>query len=153
GMGVVYKARQPALERLVAVKTLRACGPEDAENRQRFLREARAVARLQHPNLVQLYEIGEAPGEHGTTLPYFVMEYMAGGNLARFLHGVSQPPREAAQFLEILALAVHHAHEHGIVHRDLKPANVLLQRQPETQYPRSEKENAERPSHFQLRIS
>src|SRR5262245_23488948 len=77
GMGIVYKARQPALDRSVAVKTLRASGPEDAENRRRFLREARAVAQLQHPNLIQLYEIGEAPGpDEKTSLPYFVMEYV-----------------------------------------------------------------------------
>src|SRR5262245_7797503 len=128
GMGIVYQARQPALDRYVAVKMLRCDGGADAERQRRFHQEARVVAQLQHPNLVQVYEIGEARDEDGTRpRPYFVLEYVRGGSLAQYLQGAPQPPREAAQLLETLARAVQHAHEHGVIHRDLKPGNVLLQ--------------------------
>ena len=128
GMGVVYKAWQPALDRYVAVKMLRHADLADAEQRERFAREARAVAQLQHPNMVPIFAIGELPGAEGiAALPYFVMEYVAGGNLADALRGQPQSPRAAAQLLETLARALHHAHQQGIVHRDLKPGNVLVQ--------------------------
>jgi len=128
GMGIVYKARQPALGRFVAVKTLRDDGMLDADHRERFLREARAVAQVQHPNLVQVYEVGEACGRgQGRHIPYFVLEYVRGGSLAQFLPGAAPPPRGAARLMEVVARAAQHAHQHGIIHRDLKPANVLLQ--------------------------
>src|SRR5581483_5811024 len=91
------------------------------EERDRFRLEAEAVARLQHPNIVQVYEIGECGG-----LPFFALEYVDGGSLAARLRGAPQPPSEAARLVETLARAVHAAHEAGIVHRDLKPANVLM---------------------------
>jgi WD40 repeat protein/tRNA A-37 threonylcarbamoyl transferase component Bud32 len=121
GMGVVYKARQLRLNRLVALKMVLAGDHADQTSRIRFLAEAEAVARLQHPHIVQLFESSQHEG-----LPYFTLEYVSGGSLARKIGGVPLPPRQAADLLERVARAAHHAHEHGIVHRDLKPANVLL---------------------------
>jgi hypothetical protein len=119
GMGVVYKARQLALKRLVAIKVIRAGA--GGEELARFHREAEAVARLQHPHIVQIHEVGEhAAG------PFFAQELVQGGSLAQALNGDAWPARPAAQLLETLARAVHHAHQRGIVHRDLKPDNVLL---------------------------
>jgi WD40 repeat protein/serine/threonine protein kinase len=121
GMGVVYKARQTALKRLVALKMILAgeyaAGPE----RARFRREAEAVARLQHPHIVQIHDVGEHDGR-----PFFALEYVDGGSLAEKLDGSPLPGRCAAQLVETLARAIHYAHQRGIIHRDLKPANVLL---------------------------
>ena len=89
--------------------------------RERFQREAEAVASLRHPNVVQIHDVGDSDGR-----PYFTMEYVEGGSLAQKLAGTPQPAREAAALLATLAAAVHAAHASGIVHRDLKPANVLL---------------------------
>ncbi len=121
GMGVVYKARHEALDRVVALKVLRAGPHADADELRRFRHEAQAAARLQHPHIVQVFETGEHNG-----LPYFSQEYVAGGSLDRKLAGTPQPPREAARLALTLAGAVHAAHQAGVVHRDLKPANVLL---------------------------
>src|SRR5262249_49338622 len=96
-------------------------GLSTGRRRQRFIAEAQAVARLRHANIVQIYEVGEHDGR-----PFFSLEYVDGGSLARQLAGAPQPARPAAQLLETLARAVQYAHEQGIVHRDLKPANVLL---------------------------
>jgi tetratricopeptide (TPR) repeat protein/tRNA A-37 threonylcarbamoyl transferase component Bud32 len=121
GMGVVYKARQQGLNRLVALKMI-LTGPYSApEERRRFQREAKAVARLRHPGIVQIYEVGEHEGR-----PYFSMEYLEGGNLAQKLEGTTLPGRPAAELVETLARAIQAAHECNIIHRDLKPANVLL---------------------------
>jgi serine/threonine protein kinase/tetratricopeptide (TPR) repeat protein len=121
GMGVVYKAEQVRLKRLVALKMIR---PERASRkmRERFRREAEAVARLQHPNIVQIHEVGDY-----NDCPFFSLEYMQSGTLADLLDGRPLNPRQAAQFLLPLAQAIHYAHDKGIVHRDLKPANILLQ--------------------------
>jgi serine/threonine-protein kinase len=122
GMGVVYKARHIDLNRLVAVKMVLAgihAGPSDLE---RFRHEAEAVARLQHANIVQVYDVGSHDGR-----PFIALEYVD-GSLTRSLAGTPLPPRQAAQWVETLARAVAHAHQQGIVHRDLKPANVLLSR-------------------------
>jgi serine/threonine protein kinase len=121
GMGVVYKARQVALNRLVALKMVLAGGHAGAVARARFRREAEAAARLQHPNIVPIYEIGEAAGR-----PFFSLEYVEGGSLDQKSGGAPLPARSAAELVEGLARAIHHAHQAGIVHRDLKPANVLL---------------------------
>ena len=121
GMGVVYKARQVSLKRLVALKMILAgeyAGPEELA---RFRTEGEAVARLQHPNIVQIYEVGSHEGH-----PYFSLEYCGGGSLAQRLGGTPLPPKQAAQIAETLARAMHVAHQAGIIHRDLKPANVLL---------------------------
>jgi serine/threonine protein kinase/tetratricopeptide (TPR) repeat protein len=127
-MGVVFKGRQAALDREVAVKFLHAGSAVDRGHCERFRQEARALAKLQHPNLVQVYEYGELPGPGGSTSqPYLVLEYVAGGNLADLLRGKPQPPRQAAQLVATLAEAMHYAHGQGIFHRDLKPANILLQ--------------------------
>jgi serine/threonine-protein kinase len=129
GMGVVFKARQPTLGRDVAVKVLREAHLGGSGQRERFLQEARAVARLQHPHLVRLYEFGEVPGGGGaTSQPYLVLEYVSGGSLADLLRGSPLPPKAAARLVETLAEAIHYAHQQGVIHRDLKPANVLLQR-------------------------
>jgi tetratricopeptide (TPR) repeat protein len=122
GMGVVYRARHITLNRPVALKMILAGVHAGPGLRARFLAEAEAVARLQHPNIVQIYEVGEAGG-----CPYLALEYVDGGSLADRLRG-TPPARDAAGLVETLARAVHAAHEAGIVHRDLKPANVLLGR-------------------------
>jgi eukaryotic-like serine/threonine-protein kinase len=122
GMGVVYRARQTALNREVALKMILApehAGPGQSE---RFRAEAEAVARLQHPNIVQVFEVGEHRGR-----PYFSMELVDGGSLAGGIAGSPQPADEAVRLVELLARAVYHAHSRGVVHRDLKPANVLMQ--------------------------
>jgi tRNA A-37 threonylcarbamoyl transferase component Bud32 len=119
GMGVVYKARQIKLKRLVALKMIRGAGSEG--DRFRFQREAEAVARLQHPHIVQVYEVGDDNGQ-----PYFSLEYIDGGSLEGQVGHVPQPAEWSATLTETLARAMHVAHKEGIVHRDLKPANVLM---------------------------
>jgi hypothetical protein len=121
GMGVVYKARQVRLNRVVALKMILAGGHAGPADLARFRAEAEAIARLQHPNIVQIHEIGEHDGR-----PFFSLEFCAGGSLAQRLNGTPLPPREAAQVVETLARAVQAAHDRGVIHRDLKPANVLL---------------------------
>jgi serine/threonine protein kinase len=121
GMGVVFKAVHKALKRPVALKIVVSGAHAGAEERARFRTEAEAVARLHHPGIVQVYEVGEQAG-----CPYLALELVSGGSLAQQLDGTPMPPRRAAQLVLDLARAVQHAHEQGIVHRDLKPANVLL---------------------------
>ena len=117
GMGVVYKARQTRLNRLCALKIALPGHQASA----RFLAEAGTIARLSHPNIVQIYDVGEHEG-----VPYFAMEYVEGGSLARRLDGTPWAPEPAARMVAILAGAIGSAHRLGIVHRDLKPGNVLL---------------------------
>ncbi len=121
GMGVVYKARHLALGRVVALKMILAAEHADPETLARFRSEAGALARLQHPNIVQIFEVGEHEGR-----PYFALEYLEGGSLVSRLDGTPRPAREAAGLAETLARAVHAAHLQKVIHRDLKPANVLL---------------------------
>jgi WD40 repeat protein/tRNA A-37 threonylcarbamoyl transferase component Bud32 len=121
GMGVVYKARHTGLGSLVAVKMIRSgvlAAPADVE---RFQREARAAARLQHPNIVTIHDIGEQDGQH-----YFSMEYVPGTNLAELARRRPFGPRQAAEIAAGIASAIHYAHGQGVLHRDLKPANVIL---------------------------
>jgi serine/threonine-protein kinase len=121
GMGVVYKARDLRLNRPVALKMLLAGAYAAPDERERFLREAEAVAGLRHANIVQVYGAADHEGR-----PYFTMEFVEGGSLAQRLSGAPQPARQAAELLTALAGAVQVAHQGGIVHRDLKPANILL---------------------------
>jgi WD40 repeat protein len=122
GMGVVYKARQVPLNRLVALKMILGDVHAPPEATARFRREAETVARLQHANIVQIHEVGEHNGRL-----FLALEYVAGGSLAAWQGGQPQPPREAARLLLVLARAVQYAHECQVIHRDLKPANILIQ--------------------------
>jgi formylglycine-generating enzyme required for sulfatase activity len=121
GMGVVYRARQLKANRLVALKMIRAVEHASPTERLRFQIETEAVARLQHPHIVQLYEVGEVCGQ-----PYFSLEFCDGGTLTERLQKQPPSPREAAELIETLARAMHYAYLRGVVHRDLKPGNVLL---------------------------
>ena len=121
GMGVVYKALDPKLNRIVALKMVLAGDHASQNERERFQREARAIAQLQHPNIVQIFEVGEE-----NDLPFFVLEFIRGGSLDRQIDGRPRNPRQAADLVATLALTMQVAHQQGIVHRDLKPANVLM---------------------------
>jgi serine/threonine protein kinase/Flp pilus assembly protein TadD len=127
GMAVVYRARQQILNRMVALKMLLGGGMASPEVLARIRQEARAVAQLQHPGIVQIYEVGEHQG-----LPYLSLEFVAGGTLHQWLKGQPLPPLEACRIVEQLALITQFAHERGIVHRDLKPANILLTERPDS---------------------
>ncbi len=122
---VVYQAQDRQLGRVVALKVMQSNARPDV--RARFRREAMAVARLQHPELVPVFEIGEHDGQL-----FLAMEFVDSGSLADYLHGMPQPPREAAAFVERIARAVAYAHQESIVHRDLKPANILLASRPQS---------------------
>jgi tetratricopeptide (TPR) repeat protein/tRNA A-37 threonylcarbamoyl transferase component Bud32 len=121
GMGVVYKAQHEGLNRIVALKMIRDAALAGADDLVRFQTEAQALASLQHPNIVQVFDVGKAEG-----LPYFSLEYVDGGSLSAKLAHEPQPPRWSAEVLETLARAMYAAHQKNIIHRDLKPANVLL---------------------------
>jgi WD40 repeat protein len=123
GMGVVYLAWQTGLHRPVALKMVLAGAHAGPQELARFRTEAEAVARLQHPHIVQVYDAGQADG-----CPYLALEYVPGGSLARRLSGAPLPAREAARLAELLARAVQAAHDKGVIHRDLTPGNVLLAR-------------------------
>jgi eukaryotic-like serine/threonine-protein kinase len=165
GMGIVYRARQVELNRLVALKMIRAGEDAGPEQMARFQVEAEAVARLQHSHIVQIYEIGKQVRHkvRGTVeCPYMALEFVNGGSLAEHLAGRPQPPRQSAQLVQTVARAMHFAHQRGILHRDLKPSNILLQKdseilkpesKSETRNPKSEKEALANGSNFEFRIS
>lgn len=121
GMGVVYQARQTGLNRQVALKMILHGDHASGADLARFKTEVEAVARVQHSHIVQIYEVNAQNG-----LPYYSLEYCAGGSLSKKLAGTPLPPQEAAILVEVLARAMDTAHRAGIIHRDLKPANVLL---------------------------
>jgi WD40 repeat protein len=121
GMGVVYRARQTKLGRVVALKMILSGAHAGEADLARFRTEAEAIARLQHPNIVQVFEVAEHAG-----LPFCSLEFCPGGSLEKKLGGTPLPPREAARLVEVLARAMQAAHDKGVIHRDLKPANVLL---------------------------
>ena len=126
-MGVVYQARDPQIDRLVAIKTIALLtdDPEaEQEFRQRFFLEARAAGRLSHPGIVTIFDVGEEPDTHA---PYIVMEYVAGQPLSKFISSPSKiPARRALRYAQQLAEALDYAHAQGVVHRDMKPANILI---------------------------
>src|SRR5207249_1595589 len=108
--------------RTVALKMILRAEHASGQERLRFQREAEALGKLRHENIVQVYEVGEYQGS-----PFYSLEFVDGGSLHQYLGGKPMPPRQAAQMVEVLARAMHAAHEVGLVHRDLKPANILLQ--------------------------
>src|SRR5262245_25278454 len=118
GMGVVYRAHEVALGRVVALKMMLA---HDEKEGQRFQAEARAAARLSHPNIVKVHRVGSHDGR-----PFYAMDFIDGPSLAQKVAGGPLDGRAAATYVAAVAGAIHHAHTHGIVHRDLKPANILL---------------------------
>jgi eukaryotic-like serine/threonine-protein kinase len=122
-MGVVYKARQRGLRREVALKMILSGGHASDSDIARFRSEAEAVGQLQHPNIVQVFEVGEQDG-----CPYFSLEYVEGGSLSKKINGEPQPVRPAAHLTMLMAQGMEAAHQKGIVHRDLKPGNVMLTR-------------------------
>lgn len=124
GMGVVYKGRQEGLERVVAIKMLLGGFASDPQAVQRFHRESRAAAKLRHPNLVAIHEVGDFNGQ-----PFFTMDYIEGKSLDGLLREAPIPPRRGAEILLDAARGVHHAHEEGVIHRDIKPGNILLDRE------------------------
>ncbi len=121
GMGVVFKARQRSLDRIVCVKMMLMAELAEVDEFKRFRAEAMAIARLRHPGIVAIYEAGQYKGT-----PYYTMEFVAGAPLSKFVSETPIPAMTAAQYVEQIATAVHVAHEHGIIHRDLKPSNVLV---------------------------
>ena len=121
GMGIVFKAKQVRLDRFVALKMIRAGAGARPQDLARFEAEAQAVAAIEHPNIVRIFEIGEHGG-----MPFCSLEYLSGGSLAKLIGGKPQPPAEAARIVSTLAAGMVVAHQRGIIHRDLKPANVLI---------------------------
>ena len=121
GMGVVYKARQMSLGRIVAVKMLLLGPHANPEYIRRFRIEASAAAALQHPNIVSIHEVGVHDGEQ-----FLVMDYIDGPSLAKLIKEQPLPAKRAAEYLRTIAEAIHYAHDRGILHRDLKPSNVLI---------------------------
>jgi eukaryotic-like serine/threonine-protein kinase len=148
GMGVVYRARQTSLNRVVALKMILTGAHAGTKEVARFRAEAEAVARFQHPNIVGVHDVGEHDGR-----PYMAMEFVEGRSLAQELDGAPLSPAPSARLVETLARAVQYAHEHGIIHRDLKPANILLQRKSDIRHPTSEGNAGELVSAFDFRTS
>jgi serine/threonine protein kinase len=121
GMGVVYKARQMRLDRVVAVKMILDGALTDDTAVRRFHIEAQAAATLQHPNIVAIHQIGEYEGKH-----FFSMDFIEGSSLAKVIAGKPLPHERASCLLVTIAEAIQYAHSHDILHRDLKPSNILI---------------------------
>jgi serine/threonine protein kinase len=120
-MGVVYKARQKSLDRIVALKLLLFGPHAPPESVKRFRAEAVATAALQHPSIVAIHEVGFCEGQY-----FIAMDYVEGQCLSALIRGIPLPARRAAGYVKTIAEAIHYAHERGILHRDLKPANVMI---------------------------
>jgi serine/threonine protein kinase len=118
---VVYQAHHNSLDRMVALKMIRSGRFASGESINRFQAEAKAAARLRHPNIVAIYEVGEVHGQH-----YFAMEYIEGESLASRIKREPISPHQAASLMSAVGRAVHHLHQEGIIHRDLKPGNIML---------------------------
>src|SRR6478735_3385029 len=129
GMGVVYRAVQHGSQRQVALKMILTEQTATPGMMERFRAEAEAVAALDHPNILPLYETGEYEGR-----PFYSMKFANGGTLREQMPGFRSRPRDAARLVALIARAVHHAHQRGILHRDLKPGNVLLDGEDQTPY-------------------
>jgi serine/threonine protein kinase len=121
GMGVVYKARQISLDRIVALKTILSGQLASEADVERFYTEARAAGNLQHPNIVAIHEVGQYGGQH-----YFSMDYVEGKSLSSLVENGPIPAAQAVAYVKAIAEAIHYAHQHGILHRDLKPSNILI---------------------------
>lgn len=121
GMGVVWKARQRRLNRVVALKLMLSGRHAEEEEVKRFIGEARSAATLQHPNVVAIHEVGEHEGQH-----FFSMDFIDGKSLSEIIRRTPLPPQRAARYVQAIAAAIHYAHGKGILHRDLKPQNVLI---------------------------
>src|SRR4029077_9492476 len=121
GMGVIYRARQPGLERTVALKMILAGRFASKQMIQRFRGEVTAAALLQHANIVAIHDVGVEDGQH-----YFSMDYVEGQNLSQLVGSRPLAPGKAARYVKLIAEAIHYAHQQGILHRDLKPSNVLV---------------------------
>src|ERR1051326_2861009 len=122
GMGVVYQAREPRSGRVIALKCILADHGDADHVVARFRREAETAARLEHPNIVPIYRVGETE----ESLPYYTMKYAAAGSLLQARGPLREHPRQSAALMVKVARAVHYAHEHGVLHRDLKPGNILI---------------------------
>src|SRR5262249_29155636 len=121
GMGVVFRARQRSLKRIVALKLLLGGAHANPAFKRRFRQEAEVAARLQHPNIVPIFEIGKQDVQ-----PFFSMEFVDGPDLARITRELSLTPPQAAEYVAAVAIAIEYAHRQGVVHRDLKPSNILI---------------------------
>ena len=121
GMGIIYRARQLKLNRTVAVKLMRSGQNASVTDLARFRAEAQTAARLQHPNIVAIHEVGECDGQ-----PFFSMDFVAGQNLTQITDSTPLPAKRSASYLQKITVAVHYAHQQGVLHRDLKPSNVLV---------------------------
>ena len=120
-MGVVYKARQLSLNRTVAIKMILQGSLAASEDIERFQLEAKAVAQLNHPQIVVIHDVGHCDDQY-----FYAMEYVDGKNLAEVIRGGAVSPRKAAEYVEQVARAIHFAHQSGVVHRDIKPSNILI---------------------------